>query len=411
MKRIEILFLSTLLLSIFGVETIMACTSAVISGKATPDGRPLLWKNRDTGSAQNAIMFFFDGKYDYVGLINSADTGGKQIWIGYNSAGFAIMNTASYNLIEKDTIENRDMEGYLMRMALKYCANLQDFENMLDTMQKPMGVEANFGVIDAQGGAAYYETDNFKYTKIDANDSKIAPFGYIIRTNYSFTGTSDDGYGYIRYMSANELVHNAVASNNLTPLFIQQNMSRSLQHAHTKTNLKETAGKNNENSKFVFFEDYIPRYSSSASTVIQGIKPSENVNLTTMWTILGFPLTSVQVPIWLSANTDLPQMFTLNKNNIASLCDNALTLKSKVFPITRGSGKRYMNINALFNQEGLGIMQILRPLENRIYEQSNKTMQKWRKSGFNKKELIEFYNQVEKEIQLVFFKEFKLSVE
>lgn len=25
-----------------------ACTSAVISGKVTPDGRPLLWKNRDT---------------------------------------------------------------------------------------------------------------------------------------------------------------------------------------------------------------------------------------------------------------------------------------------------------------------------------------------------------------------------
>ena len=115
-----------------------------------------------------------------------------------------------------------------------------DFENMLDTMQKPMGVEANFGVIDAQGGAAYYETDNFNYTKIDANDSKIAPFGYIIRTNYSFTGTPDNGYGYIRYMAANELIYNAVASNNLTPLFIQQNMTRSLQHAHTKTNLKET---------------------------------------------------------------------------------------------------------------------------------------------------------------------------
>ena len=55
--------------------------------------------------------------------------------------------------------------------------------------------EANFGVIDAQGGAAYYETTNFSFTKIDANDPVVAPFGYLIRTNYSFTGTADDGYG------------------------------------------------------------------------------------------------------------------------------------------------------------------------------------------------------------------------
>ena len=30
-----------------------ACSSAVISGKVTPDGRPLLWKNRETGFLRN----------------------------------------------------------------------------------------------------------------------------------------------------------------------------------------------------------------------------------------------------------------------------------------------------------------------------------------------------------------------
>ena len=29
------------------------CTTAVVSGSATPDGRPLLWKNRDTDEANN----------------------------------------------------------------------------------------------------------------------------------------------------------------------------------------------------------------------------------------------------------------------------------------------------------------------------------------------------------------------
>ena len=52
---------------------VSACTTAVISGKATKDGRPMLWKNRDTWSLNNKIMIFHDGKYPYVGLVNSQD--------------------------------------------------------------------------------------------------------------------------------------------------------------------------------------------------------------------------------------------------------------------------------------------------------------------------------------------------
>jgi len=32
-----------------------ACTSAIITGKVTPNGKPLLWKHRDTGQEQNRI--------------------------------------------------------------------------------------------------------------------------------------------------------------------------------------------------------------------------------------------------------------------------------------------------------------------------------------------------------------------
>ena len=69
-----------------------ACTTAIVSGKYTADGRPLLYKHRDTGSLQNKLMHFTDGKYSYVGIVNSTDNVGKEVWGGYNSAGFAIMN-------------------------------------------------------------------------------------------------------------------------------------------------------------------------------------------------------------------------------------------------------------------------------------------------------------------------------
>ena len=47
MKNLIIKLILTLLIYL-PIEGI-ACTSAVITGKVTTDGRPLLWKHRDTG--------------------------------------------------------------------------------------------------------------------------------------------------------------------------------------------------------------------------------------------------------------------------------------------------------------------------------------------------------------------------
>lgn len=52
-----------------------ACTSGIWTGKSTPDGRPLLWKHRDTGELNNRIEFFPAGngrKYSFLGLVNSS---------------------------------------------------------------------------------------------------------------------------------------------------------------------------------------------------------------------------------------------------------------------------------------------------------------------------------------------------
>ena len=51
----------TITLILFLVYSSFACTTTIISGKATADGRPLLFKHRDTGATQNKVMFFDDG--------------------------------------------------------------------------------------------------------------------------------------------------------------------------------------------------------------------------------------------------------------------------------------------------------------------------------------------------------------
>jgi hypothetical protein len=34
------------------------CTTAVVSGRVTSDGRPLLWKNRDFWQTNNEVVYF-----------------------------------------------------------------------------------------------------------------------------------------------------------------------------------------------------------------------------------------------------------------------------------------------------------------------------------------------------------------
>ena len=157
MKR-TLLALIAAIVSLGSAEPLSACTSAVISGKVTPDGRPLLWKNRDTDFPQNSVRYFSGGRYPFVAVVNSVEDNPTDVWIGTNAAGFSIMNTQSYNLVEVKPGEERGAaNGRVMRRALEVCATVKDFRQFLDTLSKPSLIEANFGVIDAKGGAAMFE--------------------------------------------------------------------------------------------------------------------------------------------------------------------------------------------------------------------------------------------------------------
>lgn len=401
--------LSFIILFMLFVQWSFACTTAVISGKYTVDGRPLLWKHRDASNYDNKLMFFDFGKYDFVGLVNSDDTEGIHVWGGTNSKGFSIMNSASFNLKpDSDTTSVMDFEGIVMKKALAYCATIEDFQHFLDTLKRPIRVEANFGVIDAKGGAAFFETHNFGYTKFDANNPKDAPMGYIIRSNYSFTGKPNVGYGFVRYRTAENLFYEAAGANNLSLKFLLQTATRSLKNSLTGDDLSKQYTSTPEKPKFVMAEDYIPRFSSTASIVFQGVKEDEKAELTTMWTILGLPITSIAVPTWANKKVKLPSILTGKKDGNAPLCDKALALKNQCFPIKRGSGERYLNINKLFTPNNTGIMQKIIPMENKILAETEKCLKVWRKNSFKNKELSEFYNWLEKEINSDFKKEFNL---
>jgi len=391
MKKLFII----LLLVLCSPALIFPCTTAVISGKATNDGRPLLLKNRDADALQNKLVYFSDGKYRFIGLVNSSDKENKEVWCGFNEAGFGIMNSASYNLKKNDTTKLSDREGIVMKLALETCASLEDFEKMLRELPKPLGVEANFGVIDAKGGAAYYETDNFTFKKFDVNDPGVAPNGYLIRTNYSFAGEDNKGYGYIRYATASSLFENQIKNGKISFEFLINDVPRCLTHSFTKTDLTKSLPESQQDKNYVFFRDYIPRYSTSATIVVQGVKKDERASLTTMWTILGFPLSSIVIPVWLLDDGTVPKILQADETGNAPLCNLALKLKDKVFPLQNDARENYFNLAAVMNNENTGVRQKLIPIEQQVLTTAKTHLYKWRKEGIVNKEVKDFYSWID----------------
>ncbi|MEZ4997438.1 MAG: hypothetical protein R2758_08260 [Bacteroidales bacterium] len=102
-----------------------------------------------------------------------------------------------------------------------------------------------------------------------------------------------------------------------------------------------------------------------------GAAKGEDPSNAMMWTLAGFPLTTVAVPaVWVSARKKMPAVVSMKDDMHAPLCDAAMSLKRLLFPITRGSGGKYMNVALLLNGENTGIMQKLGPVENEIFRKT-----------------------------------------
>lgn len=397
MKRLTL----AVIVTCFSFASLFACTSAIISGRATPDGRPMLWKHRDSDNSENRLMYFNGSKYNFIGVVNSQDTEGKEIWMGSNSAGFSIMNTMSYNINTGQTCDvPDDQEGLFMRAALERCATLKDFEKFLDESKGKWGVAANFGVIDAEGGAAYYETGYYGFHKFDVNDPKTAPSGYLIRTNFSFAGDKEHGLGYFRYSTAEELFFMQNIKSNISLDFVLKDADRCLKHSLLKTDLyKMTLPEDTSSAEFIPFRDYIVRYSSVSSMIIQGVKKGEDASLTTLWTVLGWPMTTLVTPVWVAAGKELPTVTLADGLSTAPVNKMALQLKRKCFPIAIDNGKDYLNLSYLLNKKETGIAQILLPKEGEIVKKTKDMVSSWRGKKFSKDDARAFYSWLDKYVK------------
>lgn len=390
MKRILLLLLTPFLL----LNT-WACTSFIISGKATPSGRPMMFKHRDTGELNNRIAYFQGEKYAFIGLMNSPILDGE-VWSGMNEAGFCIMNTASYNLREDSLKCQMDREGELMYHALANCATLADFEAWLTTYPQPWGVEANFGIIDAQGGAAYYEMNNHRWIKYDVNAEAD---GYRVVTNFSFAGRYEDYEGWERYQTATAIMQEAFSrEKEMTAIDALNLFSRKYRHEVLGVNYYQ------ENApQYIVDQDFIPRRITSAVVYFEGVKAGENPRQAVMWTALGYPACAVAIPLFVQPK-HLPAYMLARDAKAAEgiglhaeMCDASLRIKDQwAFPMHISNGKRYVALQTILvdNENKPALMTCTNDVETKILSDFLPIYQQWTTGKISDKEFWKSYDNV-----------------
>jgi hypothetical protein len=372
-----------------------ACTSFIISGSATPTGRPMMFKHRDTGELNNRVAYFNGPKYSFIGLVNSPILDGE-VWAGMNEVGLCIMNTASYNLRE-DTLDcPMDREGELMYHVLGNCASLSEFESWLETYPQPWGVEANFGVIDALGGAAYYEMNNHRWIKYDVNQE---PSGYRVVTNFSFAGRYEEYAGYERYLTASAIMKEAFsATHQMTAIEAVDLFSR--QYRHELMGLKYTS---DNAPQYVVDQDFIPRIQTSSIVVFEGVTKQQDPRHTLMWTVLGYPVCAVAIPLVLHPDY-LPSYMQARDKSATSgnglhseLCDLAMGIKKQwVFPLHISNGNRYIALqNILCDQPSApSLMSCVHGVEKDIVVDFEPLYLAWCQGEISNEEFYKQYQQL-----------------
>ena len=346
------------------------CTTAVIAGPATADGNPILWKNRDTDSLSNKVVLVREQPYDYLAVVNAGETSGRIAWGGLNSAGFAIINSVAYNL-PQESGEAGDLEGHVMADALRSCATADDFERDLEAnLGAGLGVQTNFCVIDANGGAAIFETHNHGYKRLNTSDT---PEKYLLNTNFSRSGKTDKGAGYLRFDRENELFR-AIPAGKLTHGFVLQSAARDLGNSllrhPDRTEWKKLPA---DPPTWIHANYTIDRGATACAMVIHGVKPGEDPRNATLWVILGEPVCSVAIPLWVAAGETPAE---LRAGARAPVYQEALRLQERLRPLKGRDRREYLDLGRLDNRAGTGWLPGNLKLETEILEETARLLQK-----------------------------------
>ena len=314
-----------LLALIFATRT-WACDVAVVSGKVTTDGKPLIWKNFDNSSSDRQQVAYFPAKKSGPGgylMVYRFEDGMKLLNNGsaitpsggVNESGFAIAGTSvyqDYNLMAEPV----NINTVLMEEALATCTTLAEFESLLKRWPYyhwGTVISANFVVIDAKGGAALYECftghlntglNLMQFRKNDANTGKITNqygwtlkraqsnfIGFHIMTNYNYYIPWNVGQD--RKYRAEALLTQLATEKRINYRTVMREVAKDVVGKQVQTDL---SSETNYSTTYC-----LSRNATRSSIVVRGVASGDNPRLATMWVNLGEPSVGVFVPFFAAA--------------------------------------------------------------------------------------------------------------
>ncbi len=346
-------------------DIIFGCTTAIIGREVSKDGIPVLWKNRDTGHLSNKIIYVDEKPYSFIGIVNASENSGRFVYAGLNIEGFGIINTVAYNL-PKNENEVHDLEGQIMSDALRTCKSANDFEKyLIKNLGRSLGSWSTYGVIDAEGNSTLFEVHNNGYKRFNTSETEDK---YFVVTNFARSGQTGKGEGYLRFERASELFKKFLSSG-IGHEDIFRYISRDIGNVLVNhPSLSELKNHSSEEPFWIYSRDSINRPLTSAAIVIAGKNLGEKNSVATFWVILGEPVTSIAVPVWVEAGSTPTELF---KGDTAPICFESFRIKRMIHPFSEGSKKNYLNTSKLINKEGSGFLTILQKVEKEISNETN----------------------------------------
>jgi len=291
-----------------------------------------------------------------------------QVWAGINNYGFAIINAESRDMAVPGEPTEYDDEGYLMKMALQRCQTIEDFEKMLrESNGAGRRVTSNFGVIDAAGGAAFFETGNHEYIRCNIPDSE--KHNFLIRANFAYNARSSEGYGRVRHDRALTLFNQAVEKNILDNHYVISTVSEDIDLPDSLLDFANPVVRKTR--------DTINRYRTVAAVVFDAFPSDDRKNLTTFWCALGEPVCSVSVPLWVSSGR-IPE--ALNGPDGAALNVLFQTIKTRVY-----DDEDHINLDKYYY-----VRKILDRGQKKIFKCTDRELKRWRKNSPSPDEIARF---------------------
>ncbi len=286
----------------------LACTVGVVNGVLTVDGRPILFKNRDSRSLGLQALIYHPaegpGTLAYIGV---GDVGSYPT-MGLNAAGLATGNSRANDpgrYIRNPNLSNQ---------TLARLRNIDEVRSFIDRqIQLPVDHPDNiwlsgcFPYIDAHGNAVLFEVSKSKdpeigiwckeYDSMNPARETQKLYGMVLRGN--------------KFHRTNDGLDNLSDGANYGTCRVNMQALRDLGALDVKTLIQGTPDQGVELFRCDPYEDSrnIARWWTVSTMVIHGVKVGEDPALTTMWAMLGKADYCMAVPAWVRVS-NIPKVLS-----------------------------------------------------------------------------------------------------